>query len=269
MGNRKGKISHENPIIGMSPPKNCPDIEDHIIKSFSKYAQGYDKHALLQRTMAERLASMLPEPLPDCVTELGCGTGLFTRHLLAGPFLKLVLNDISSRMMDVLKERMTLPENTKLIIGNAERVEFFPTDLIVANAVFQWFANPQETLNRLVRHLNSGGTLIFSTFGPGTLKELRQTASMESPNTLYSLQEWKTMIEQSGLKLKESHIEGRKSFFPGTRALIRNLQQIGAAPYRLLKSGGLRKLIRDYDEKFFTEQGVYVTWELLYFSAWR
>lgn len=245
------------------------DNEDRIIKSFSKYAKSYDRHAALQKTMAERLASMLPEQFPDCVTELGCGTGLFTRHLLARPLRKLMLNDISTSMMDQLQENMTLPKNTELIVGNAEKVEFLSTDLIAANAVFQWFADPRKTLNHLVKYLNSGGLLIFSTFGPETLKEFRETACMESPANLFSHRQWETMIQQAGLTVKESHTELRKSFFPSTRALIRNLQQIGAAPFPLLKSGGLRKLIRAYDENFSTEQGVYVTWELLYFSAVR
>lgn len=245
------------------------DNEDRIIKSFSKYAKSYDRHAQLQKNMAERLASMLPEKFPDCVTELGCGTGLFTRHLLAQPVRQLILNDISPGMMDQLQENITLPQNTKLIVGNAGKVEFVSTDLIAANAVFQWFADPRKTLNHLVKYINSGGLLIFSTFGPGTLKEFRETACMESPATLFSHKQWRTMIQQAGFTLNESHIELRKSFFPGTRALIRNLQQIGAAPFPLLKSGGLRKLIREYDENFSTEQGVYVTWELLYFSAVR
>ena len=243
------------------------DNEDRIIKSFSKYAKSYDRHAHLQKTMAERLASMLPERFPDSITELGCGTGLFTRHLLAQPVRQLILNDISPGMIDQLRENMTLPKKTKLIIGNAEKVEFLSTDLIAANAVFQWFGEPEVSLNHLVKYLNSGGSLIFSTFGPGTLKEFRETACMESPATLFSCQEWKTMIEQAGLTLKESHTEFRKSFFPSTRALIRNLQQIGAAPFPMFKSGELRKLIRAYDENFSTDQGVYVTWELLYFSA--
>jgi malonyl-CoA O-methyltransferase len=255
--------------IGMHSQKKPRDSEAQIVDSFSKYAKSYDRHAQLQKTMAERLASMLPEPLPGCVTELGCGTGVFTRHLLAHPVETLVLNDISASMMDHLKERLTLPENTKLIIGNAERTEFYPTDLIVGNAVFQWFAEPQKTLNHLLQYMNPKGGLIFSTFGPGTLKEFRETGSLESPNALYSEIQWKTMIERAGLVLKESHVELRKSFFPNTRALIRNLQQIGAAPFRLLKPGGLRKLIREYDEKFMMEQGVYVTWEILYFSTHR
>jgi malonyl-CoA O-methyltransferase len=243
------------------------DNEDRIIKSFSKYAKSYDRHAQLQKTMAERLASMLPECFPDCITELGCGTGLFTRHLLAQPVRQLILNDISPGMMNQLQENMTLPKSTKLIIGNAEKVDFLLTDLIAANAVFQWFGEPKHSLSHLVKYLNPGGSLIFSTFGPGTLKEFRETACMESPATLFSLQDWEKMIGDAGLTVEESYTELRKSFFPSTRALIRNLQQIGAAPFPMFKSGGLRKLIRSYDENFSTEQGVYVTWELFYFSA--
>jgi malonyl-CoA O-methyltransferase len=172
-------------------------------------------------------------------------------------------------MMNQLQENMTLPKSTKLIIGNAEKVDFLPTDLIAANAVFQWFGEPEHSLSHMVKYLHPGGSLIFSTFGPGTLKEFRETACMESPATLFSHQEWETMIGQAGLTLEESYTELRKSFFPSTRALIRNLQQIGAAPFPMFKSGALRKLIRAYDENFSTEQGVYVTWELFYFSARR
>lgn len=253
----------------MRSSKSSQEMEDRIEKSFSKYAKSYDRHAQLQKIMAERLASMLPEHLPGCVTELGCGTGLFTRLLLAKPVSKLVLNDISPGMIERLKERLTLPLNTRMIVGNAERVEFIPTELMAANAVFQWFADPGNTMNRLLGFMTLGGTLIFSTFGPGTLKEFRETASLESPAALYSLQQWEAMIEQAGLTLTESRAEIRKSFFPHTRALMRNLQQLGAAPFRLLKPGEMRKLIRDYDEKFCTEQGIRVTWELLYFSARR
>jgi hypothetical protein len=47
---------------------------------------------------------------------------------------------------------------------------------------------------------------------------------------------------------------------------MKTLQQIGAAPIRIFNAGGLRKLILDYDKRFATEQGVYSTWELFYFS---
>ena len=66
-------------------------------------------------------------------------------------------------------------------------------------------------------------------------------------------------------KLKED-VEKIKIFSPSTLSLMKNLQQIGAAPIRIFNAGGLRKLILDYDKRFATEQGVYSTWELFYFS---
>ena len=145
------------------------EIEESIIASFSKYAQSYDRYAILQKSMAERLASYLPVRAPTHILELGCGTGVFTRHLLTMPINKLTLNDISPVMIDTLKSRLSIPSNTKFLIGNAEKISLGKTDLICANAVFQWFLNPMMTLKHLKNSLNKTGTLLFSTFGPETL----------------------------------------------------------------------------------------------------
>lgn len=216
--------------------------------------------------MAERLATYLPEKPPSHILELGCGTGVFTRHLLTTPINKLTLNDISPVMIDTLKSRLSIPSNTKFIIGNAEKVTLEKTDLICANAVFQWFLNPMETLIHLKSSLNKKGTILFSTFGPETLMEFRETANLSGPITLFSLKQWKKFIKNSGYTLNIFDIEKRIIFSPSTLNLMKNLQQIGAAPIRIFNTGGLRKLIRDYDKRFATKQGVYATWELFYFS---
>ena len=241
-------------------------FEEKIIESFSKYAQSYDRYAILQRSMAERLASYLPETTPPHIIELGCGTGLFTRHLLTLPIKNLTLNDISSAMIDILKFRLELPNYTKFLIGNAESIQMGKADLICANAVFQWFQNPQSSLVHIKQSLNNKGMLLFSTFGPETLKEFRQAANMNSPITLYSLNQWKNFIKNTGFTIKLFESEKRKIFTPNTMNLIKNLQQIGAAPIKNFNVGGLRKLIRYYDKHFSTKQGVYATWELYYFS---
>jgi malonyl-CoA O-methyltransferase len=246
-------------------PQN-PGIEKNIIASFSKYAHCYDRYALLQKSMAERLASYLPENPPSHILELGCGTGVFTRHLLTMPIDKLTLNDISPVMIDTLRSRLNIPSNTKFIVGNAEKVSLDKTDLICANAVFQWFMNPMETFEHLKESLNKTGTILFSTFGPETLMEFRETANLGSPIKLFSLKQWKTFIKNSGYILNSVDVEKRKIFSPSTLNLMKNLQQIGAAPVRIFNAGGLRKVIRDYDKRFATEQGVYATWELFYFS---
>jgi malonyl-CoA O-methyltransferase len=241
-------------------------IEESIIASFSKYAHSYDRYALLQKSMAERLATYLPEIAPSHILELGCGTGVFTRHLLTMPINKLTLNDISPVMIDTLKSRLSIPSNTKFLIGNAEKISLGKTDLICANAVFQWFLNPMVALTHLKSSLNKTGTLLFSTFGPETLKEFRETAKFINPIPLFSLKQWEKFIKNSGYTLNSIDVEKRKIFSSTTLNLMKNLQQIGAAPVRVFNAGELRKLIRDYDKRFATEHGVYSTWELFYFT---
>ena len=243
--------------------------EKHLIDSFSQHAKTYDRYAQLQKSMAERLASLLPVPLPDYILEIGCGTGLFTRHLLTQPVKQLTLNDIAPGMLEILSDSLILPLNTKICPGNAERIHFENIDLVCSNAVFQWFKNPQEALVKINQALTANGSLIFSTFGPKTLIEFRHAANLLSPINLYNKDSWADMIRDSGFTMKFWDVEVRKIFFSSSLSLLKNLQQIGAAPIRMIKTGGLRKLIRDYDSRFSTSQGVYATWELYYFSLVR
>lgn len=251
----------------MPTHNSLPEREIRVIQSFSKYARSYDRYAQLQKSMAERLAALLPEPIPDIVLEIGCGTGIFTRHLLVRSLRQLILNDISPAMAEYLTSQIAIPENTRIVIGNAEKIALPSSGLIVANAVVQWFENPENTLKRLARSLPPGGRFVFSTFGPETLRDFRLIAEIESPARLNSLVQWKKIIRESGYKVVQAISETRKIFFPSTLILLKSLQQIGAAPLRLIKTGDLRKRLRRYDKEFSTPQGVYAGWELYYFSV--
>lgn len=241
--------------------------EIRIIKSFSRNAGNYDRHAYLQKSMAERLAALLPEPLPESVLEIGCGTGIFTRRLLARSPRRLALNDIARAMVDHLLKQIEVPENTAVIIGNAETFPFPQVDLIAANAVFQWFEKPGSALKHLSASLKPGGQLVFSAFGPQTLREFRRIAQIKSPVAFLSLAEWERIIGEAGCRILAARSEIRETFTPSTIDLLKNLQQIGAAPLRLLQTGELRQRIRQYDSAYATPQGIRASWELYYFSA--
>ena len=249
------------------PPSSEPDFEQRVIESFSKHVKTYDRHAQLQRSMAERLATLIPNSFPQKILEIGCGTGVFTRHLLARSPSSIILNDIAPLMIEHLKNHLEIPSNTKTLAGNAERIQIPKVKLIAGNAVFQWFQNPQNTLQRFHSALEKEGYLAFSTFGPKTLEEFRRSAQFEGPTHLHSQKLWKTLLTQAGFQLLTFQTETRQIFFQNTQGLIKNLQQIGAAPLRILKSGELRQLIRDYDREYSSSQGVYTNWELFYFFA--
>ncbi len=252
---------------GNSPNPSESDFEQRIIESFSKHVKTYDRHAQLQRSMAERLAALIPNPFPKKILEIGCGTGVFTRHLLARSPSVITLNDIAPLMIEHLKSHLDIPSHSKILVGNAERIQIPKVNLIAGNAVFQWFQNPQNTLQRFHACLAKEGYLAFSTFGPKTLEEFRSTAQFQGPTHLLSQKRWKTLLTQAGFELETFQTETRQIFFENTNALIKNLQQIGAAPLRILKPGELRQLIRDYDKEYSSPQGVYTNWELFYFFA--
>ncbi len=244
--------------------------EEHIarlVESFSKHINTYDKHAQLQKSMAERLASLLPETLPDCVLEIGCGTGIFTRHLLALGARNLILNDLVPGMIDHFTATTKVSIPITVVPGNAENIKFPRVRLATANAVFQWFQNPALALENIGASLDPGGVLAFSVFGPKTLGEFRKIGNLESPNPLYDFKEWEGFLRRAGLELVESQSEIRKTFFPDALSMVRNLRQIGAAPLRMVNPGELRRLTRDYDAAFGSSQGVYSTWELYFYSA--
>ncbi len=243
------------------------DYEQKVIESFSKHVKTYDRHAQLQRSMAERLAVLIPHPFPHKTLEIGCGTGMFTRHLLARSPSTIILNDIAPAMIEHLKNHLEVPTQTKFLVGNAERIPIPKVKLIAGNAVFQWFRSPEKTLQRFYSGLEKEGYLAFSTFGPKTLQEFRDTAEFQGPTTLLSQKRWKSLLTRTGFELVTHQSEIRQIFFQNTQSLIKNLQQIGAAPLRMFKPGELKQLIRDYDRNYGSPQGVYTNWELFYFFA--
>ena len=251
----------------MITEKIKPTASSNIKTSFSKYATKYEKHAHLQNEMGDQLSLLLPNKFSEIVLEIGCGTGIFTKHLLTYPLKRIILNDISVEMINFLKSKLILPSCSKVIVGDAESIKFDCVDLITANAVFQWLRNPSKTLHKLRSYINSEGKLIFSTFGPQTLIELRQISSIDSPALLAPFEQWETWLKTSKFTIDSSSKTIHKIYYSNTLELLKNLQQLGTTPITMTKSGSLRRIIKEYDKNYASSNGVYATWEVYYFSA--
>ena len=162
---------------------------------------------------------------------------------------------------------LSLPPYSQIIIGNAETLKFQMVEIIAANAVFQWFKDPRNTLKRFYLCSKPRGRLIFSTFGSSSLADFRENFRIESPALLLSHGDWTEIIEGAGFTLCSSKIDSHNTFYPNTLSLLKNLQQIGASPTRMTRTGELRQLINKHDHMHSTKKGVCANWELLYFSA--
>ena len=87
------------------------------------------------------------------------------------------LNDICDGCRE--KVASLFPGQSPLFIaGNAEEIDFPGRfDLIASASAFQWMKEPIQFLHKLAGMLSPNGTLLFNTFAPGNLAEIRQLTS--------------------------------------------------------------------------------------------
>ena len=144
-----------------------------IKKHFEKSMKDYEKNAIVQSMMASKMMIELCKISTDFeyVLELGCGTGLLTKKILNDlKFKKYYANDLIEKSKNYVQK---IIPNSQFLCGSALKIR--PTkkmDLIISNAMFQWFGNLDKAIEILKRSLNKGGILAFSTFGPENFKEI-------------------------------------------------------------------------------------------------
>lgn len=144
-----------------------------VKKHFEKSMKDYEKNAIVQSMMASKMMIELCRISTDFeyVLELGCGTGLLTKKILNDlKFKKYYANDLIEKSKNYVQK---IIPNSQFLCGSALKIR--PTkkmDLIISNAMFQWFGNLDKAIEILKRSLNKGGILAFSTFGPENFKEI-------------------------------------------------------------------------------------------------
>ncbi len=195
--------------------------------SFSRAARTYDDHALLQRTVCDRLAAILSPYLSVDATLLdaGCGTGYFAQ---THAFQKLIQLDSAEGMTQ------TARSHARTVCADALALPFAAQqfDGYFSSLCLQWVTLRQRMFAECHRVLKTGGFAAFSTLGTQTLHELR-TAYEEaglpvhvlSFPPLYQLDEEVTACGFDLLLLKQ---EKRQIFFDSTRMLLQHLKGLGA-----------------------------------------
>lgn len=152
--------------------------KQRISDAFGAAVDRYDDHAGPQRAAASLVADLAQRQRPDGVKrilEIGCGTGLLTRHIQARwPTAELVVTDISPEMLARTAKGGFVAGTFLAMDGEAPPFEGEWFDLILSSLAFQWFDDLGEGIARLFRLLRPGGSLIFSTMGQGSFAAWRQ-----------------------------------------------------------------------------------------------
>ncbi|MCR5535816.1 MAG: malonyl-ACP O-methyltransferase BioC [Succinivibrio sp.] len=244
-------------------------------RSFSLAAATYTEAASMQARMAGILAQRIPvyaEAKPVKVLELGCGTGLFTSCLLeklAHTRLTLCLNDLSAPMLrQCLK---TVPEGLECETrcGDLRQIELGSDyDLIASNCVLQWIDPLQETLKRLALSLKDGGVLLFSDFGVRHFEEIKALTGIGLD--YLSVSELKAALAAAGFEA-EIHEELIKLDYASVKELLRSLALSGVnrVGQGLWTAQRLQKFRLDYEARFSSAKGVYLSWDMRYVLARR
>ena len=155
-------------------------INTKSIKSrFEKSMDKYDENAVVQIDSAQKLVSELTNISTsfDSILELGAGTGILTDLIKSKfNFNKYTGNDLIEKSKNYIQK--IIPK-ADFITGNAIKIKpKEPADLIISNAMFQWFSDITDITDYAKKLLNIDGLLAFSTFGRDNFKEIKDLSGL-------------------------------------------------------------------------------------------
>ena len=145
----------------------------NIKKHFEKSMNSYNKNAVVQNLMASKMIIELIKISDsfDNILELGSGTGLLTEKIAKNlSFSRCYANDLVEKSKIYVQKY--IPE-IEFLCGNALKIK--PSrkmDLIISNAMFQWFENLDKAIDILKLLMTKNSLLAFSTFTPENFKEI-------------------------------------------------------------------------------------------------
>lgn len=210
--------------------------------AFERAAATYDGAAVLQREIGARMLSRLDyvRQQPEIVLDAGCGTGHATADLQQRyPTATVCALDLAFAMADRARARSNWWQRLRGrgLRGLCADIERLPlrarsVDLLWSNLALQWVNDPQHAFGEFRRVLAPGGLLMFSTFGPDTLKELRAsyqgTDRYTHVNRFIDLHDIGDMLVHAGFADPVMDMECLTLTYDNVRALMHDLKAIGA-----------------------------------------
>jgi malonyl-CoA O-methyltransferase len=243
--------------------------------SFNKAASHYNAHAFLQAEVALRLSEKLNviSINPEVMVDLGSGTGLLSDKLIRKlPQVQLICVDFAQQ---------SLQENSAhhKVCADAYQLPFADKsiDFIASNLMMQWCQDLKSLFDECHRVLKPSGLILYSTFGPDTLKELKRSWSVVDSephvNGFTDMHDIGDQMLQSGFNSPVMEMETLTLTYDKVIDLMRDLKGIGAQTVRnrsksLTGKTKFNKMIEMY-EAFRKDGKLPATYEIIYGHAWK
>ncbi|HET9463386.1 MAG TPA: malonyl-ACP O-methyltransferase BioC [Thiobacillus sp.] len=268
-----------------------------VRRAFDHAAASYDAHAVLQREVCDRLLERLDFMTlqPGRVLDVGSGTGYGLAHLRARyAEAELSALDVAPAMLAAARARLphagwaqrarsrlapSSERATHLLCADMERLPLAPNsmNLVWSSLALQWAHDLEATLKGFHQVLAPGGLLIFATFGPDTLKELRSAfaAIDDAPhvNRFIDLHDIGDMLIHAGFASPVMEMDMLTLTYADLKTLMRDLKGIGAHNAATTRRRGLlgksawARLEQAY-ESHRLQGRLPATFEVIYGHAW-
>jgi len=261
-----------------------------VAKSFGQAAAHYDDVAILQAQTADELLERLSLVTlqPKTILDLGVGTGR-NLSLLAKryPQAQLLALDIADQMVKQARQnyrqkqglKRWFPNNKPIYLtADAEKLPLADNsvDLVYANLSLQW-CDPRKSFAEIQRILRPEGLLMFTTLGPDTLYELRQSwATVDDyphVNMFYDMHDVGEAMTAAGLADAVLDTDRYTLTYDTAMGLMKDLKILGASNVNRQRRRGLmgrEALIKVADtyEQFRQDHYLPATYEVIYGHAW-
>lgn len=270
--------------MNASDPRTIFALDRHAVaQAFDRASAGYDAAAALQERVREELLARVAELKvnPQTVLDLGAGTGRGSRALKRRfPKSLVVAADIAPGMLERAKHQSRWLRRFERVRADAYRLPFRDGafDLVFSSLMLQWCDDLDAVFAELARILKPGGLLLFSTFGPGTLAELREAwaasdASNIHVNHFFDPHALGSALMHAGLSEPVLDVDRIVMRYPDALELMRELKAIGAHNVTrgrargLTGRGRLAAMTRAY-ETLRRDGKLPATYEVIHATAW-
>jgi len=253
-----------------------------IARAFGRASGSYDAAARLQGIVRDELLSRL-EGLPvepTVVLDLGAGTGLATEPLKRRyRKAQVIAMDLADSMLRATRQRSRFWRPLRCVAGDAMRLPLrdASVDLVFSNLMLQWCDPLDAALAEIGRVLKPGGLLLFSSFGPDTLRELRAAwAAVDDAvhvNAFVDMHDLGSALQRGGFSEPVLDVDRHVLRYPDALALMRELKAIGAHNVNagrargLTGRGALGRMVAAY-EPLRGPAGLPATYEVVHGVAW-
>jgi malonyl-CoA O-methyltransferase len=254
-----------------------------IAQAFDKASASYDAAAALQERVRNELLSRLDEleVTPQSILDLGAGTAHGSRALKRRfPKSLVVAADIAAGMLERARLQSRWLRRFERVRADAYALPFRDGafDLVFSNLMLQWCDDLDAVFAELARVLKPGGLLLFSTFGPGTLAELRDAWERAGDhrnhvNHFFDPHALGSALMQATLSEPVLDVDRIVLGYPSVEKLMRELKAIGAhnvtrgRAHGLTGRSRLTAMTAAY-EQLRSDGNLPATWEVIHASAW-